>query len=190
MTPLASTLIPEMLRRFGVDCEYPMDLRDELEALHAPSFGWAMCCCRYHRQEAEDVLQMVYIKVLEGSARFDGRSSLRTWLFGVIRQTARDQSRRQWLRAALLERWYRLEPDAIPENDSGHRLEESQHNRALLAAVQQLPQRQREVLHLVFYQDLTIEESARTLGISLGTARTHFERGKQQLRERLKGGER
>ena len=162
-----------------------MDLRRELEALHAPSFGWAMCCCRYQRQEAEDVLQMVYIKVLEGSARFDDRSSLRTWLFGVIRQTARDQRRRQWLRAALLERWYRLEPDAAPEKDPEHRLGELEHNRALQAAVQQLPRRQREVLHLVFYQDMTIEESARTLGISLGTARTHFERGKQRLRDRL-----
>ena len=45
-----------------------------------------------------------------------------------------------------------------------------------------LPARQREVLHLVFYQDLTIEEAAKVLNISLGTARTHFERGKSRLR--------
>jgi DNA-directed RNA polymerase specialized sigma24 family protein len=38
---------------------------------------------------------------------------------------------------------------------------------------------------LVFYQDLTIEETAKVLHISLGTARTHFERGKTRLRSLL-----
>jgi RNA polymerase sigma-70 factor (ECF subfamily) len=41
------------------------------------------------------------------------------------------------------------------------------------------------VLHLVFYQDLTVEEASRILNISLGTARTHFARGKDQLRKLL-----
>jgi hypothetical protein len=47
---------------------------------------------------------------------------------------------------------------------------------SLSHAVTQLPRgQQQEVLPLVFYQDLTITESARALGISLGSARTHFE---------------
>jgi RNA polymerase sigma-70 factor (ECF subfamily) len=41
------------------------------------------------------------------------------------------------------------------------------------------------VLHLVFYQELTIEEASRVMNISLGTARTHFDRGKRRLREIL-----
>jgi hypothetical protein len=48
----------------------------ELEALHPAGFGWALGCCRWDHQEAADVLQAVYVKVLEGKARFDGRSSL------------------------------------------------------------------------------------------------------------------
>ena len=52
-----------------------------------------------------------------------------------------------------------------------------------------LSPRQRELLHLVFYQEQTIEESAQILGITVGSARTHYERGKARLREWLSPGE-
>jgi RNA polymerase sigma-70 factor (ECF subfamily) len=50
-----------------------------------------------------------------------------------------------------------------------------------------LPERQRDVLHLVFYQDLTIAQAAEVLGVALGTARVHYERGKARLRALLGG---
>ncbi len=72
--------------------------RDELDArlseLHAASFGWACACCRWNEMDAEDVLQTTYLKVISGKARFSGRSSFRTWLFGVIRFTAHERTRR------------------------------------------------------------------------------------------------
>lgn len=41
-----------------------------LEELHPASFGWALQCCRWDRQEAEEVLQTIYVKILAGQARF------------------------------------------------------------------------------------------------------------------------
>ena len=51
----------------------------DLERLHPASFGWAMACCGHDREEAQEVLQEVYLSVLESRARFDGRSTARTW---------------------------------------------------------------------------------------------------------------
>src|SRR5947207_11231734 len=83
----------------------PMDiaeLKNELEKLHSASFGWAMSCCRRDATEAEEVLQTVYLKIFEGKARYRGESSLKTWLFAVIRKTAATEYRRRLLRSLRL----------------------------------------------------------------------------------------
>jgi len=160
-------------------------LEQRLEELHPAGFGWAVQCCGGDRQEAEDVLQTTYLKVLDGRARFDGRSSLKTWLFGVIRRTAAERRRAGWARNLLSLHVRNGHPNRAaaptPEALSG----EAETARALRLALAALPARQREVLHLVFYQDLTVEETAAVLAISLGSARTHYHRGKAALRERL-----
>jgi RNA polymerase sigma-70 factor (ECF subfamily) len=162
-----------------------IDLRQELERLHPASFGWALWCCDHRKDEAEEVLQTAYLKVLEGKARFHGRSSLRTWFFSVVRRVAWEQRRLRWLRELLTGRWLGRQPAPV-EAGPDQALSSSEESHALRAALMRLPTRQREVLHLVFYQELTIEEAAKVLAISLGTARTHFERGKATLRKLLK----
>jgi RNA polymerase sigma factor (sigma-70 family) len=161
------------------------DLQVELERLHPASFGWALWCCDHRKDDAEEALQTAYLKVLEGVARFDERASLRTWFFSVVRRTAWEQRRRRWVRELLLGRWLRQQPALAPNPAPDRALSCSEESQALRKVLTMLPARQREVLHLVFYQDLTIEEAAKVLHISLGTARTHFERGKAKLRDLL-----
>jgi RNA polymerase sigma factor (sigma-70 family) len=163
----------------------PRDLLGELERMHPASFGWALWCCDHRREEAEEVLQTAYLKVLQGAARFYGDASLRTWFFSVVRRTAWEQRRRRWLREQLLGRWLAGQQAPASGPDPEELASGSEESRFLRRAVHRLPRRQREVLHLVFYQDLTVEEASRILGLSLGTARTHFERGKARLREVL-----
>src|SRR5262245_28388178 len=128
----------------------------DLAAIHAEGFSWAMACCDRDRILAEEALQVAYVKVLEGSARFDGKSSLKTFLFGVIRTTAMEQRRRRWLSARRLTQWLTARSEPTPPVDPEEASMRSESALTLTRALERLSGRQREVLHLVFSQDLTI----------------------------------
>ncbi|MBX3205357.1 MAG: RNA polymerase sigma factor [Labilithrix sp.] len=163
------------------DAEDARTIERELAALHTASFGWALACCRRDRALAEDVLQDAYFKVLDGRAKFDRRSSLKTWLFGVIRMTAREH--RRWSVLRVLRGGSDDPEPEIADARRGPDSEASARQRAeeIASALGRLAERQREVLHLVFYEDLTIAEAAAVMGVALGTARQHYERGKHAL---------
>jgi RNA polymerase sigma factor (sigma-70 family) len=164
------------------------ELKVVLEQHHPSSFGWAMACCRRDPSEAEEVLQIVYLKVLQGKARFNGTASFKTWLFAVIRKTASDQRRRSLLRALTTLRVAQQRATDLSEHpeESTYR---SELQSMFLSALARLPRRQREVLELVFYHDLNIQEAAAVMSVSLGSARTHYERGKKRLRQLLEESE-
>ncbi len=151
-----------------------MALSAELAALHPKSWGWALACANRRREDAEDVLHDAYDKVLSGRARFSGSSTFKTWLFGVIRLTALEHRRWRWIRRGSEP----IEEVEIPASAPHVDRETAE---ALARAMTKLSDRQREVLHLVFYEGLSIAEAADITGITLGTARIHYERGKASL---------
>jgi RNA polymerase sigma-70 factor (ECF subfamily) len=162
------------------------DLKAELERLHSASFGWALSCCRRDATEAEEVLQTVYLKILEGKARFRGESSLKTWMFAVIRKTAATEYRRRLLRTFRLSTGTdEVEDHVSPFESQSETFERTEAQTHFQCALKELPRRQREALHLVFYEDLSLREAADVMGVSIGSARQHYERGKKKLRESL-----
>jgi len=164
------------------------ELRAELEKHHHQAYAWALSCCSRDPVAAEETLQKAYLKILDGSARFGGKASLKTWLFALIRNTAADEFRhRSRDRAKLIEYEQRAEP-LIPIERPDEKMERSQVRDSLAQALAGLPARQQEILRLVFYHDLSLSEAAAVMGISLGTARTHYERGKDRLRRWLETG--
>jgi RNA polymerase sigma-70 factor (ECF subfamily) len=157
------------------------ELAEQLEGLHPHSFGWAMACCGRRREEAEDVLHDVYVKVLGGEARFDGRSALKTWLFGIIRRAAMDRRRTQRLRTLLGVRNARRIDGPAPAPLPDAVAVAADRRARTRQALARLAPRQSEVLELVFYHDLTIEEAARIMNVSVGSARVHYHRGKRRM---------
>lgn len=86
------------------------------------------------------------------------------------------------LRAILLLRFTEPpEPPAPPDEESDAR----RRARALTLALAALSVRQREVLHLVFYEGITVREAATAMDVSAGTASLHYERGKERLSKLL-----
>lgn len=159
-------------------------LEHELERLHPESWGWALSCVGGDRDLATEALQTAYARILSGVAVPAGRSSIRTWLFGVVRLTALEEMRRRRRAVARHDDDAAVElidpapgPDVITER--------AERAAALSRALATLSGRQREVIQLVFYHGLTIEEAATVMQVSLGSASTHYKRGKIGLAEAL-----
>jgi RNA polymerase sigma-70 factor (ECF subfamily) len=162
-------------------------LEGELERLHPASFSWALTCCGRNREDAEEVLQTSYVKILEGRASFDGRSSVKTFLFGVIRKTAAERRRRNILRVSKLSDLFLQHRSVPPPVDPEEAASRSEDVSRLRRALGRLARRQREVVELVFGQELTLEQAARVLGVSVGSARSHYDRAKKRLARALEG---
>jgi RNA polymerase sigma factor (sigma-70 family) len=160
------------------------DWNEILRDLHQPAYLWALHCAGGVGSDAEDALQAAYEALLDGSAVFDGRSSPKSFLFAVIRNQVRAHRRKSlWRRFLGL---HDAGPLLAEQEESG---ELSARHQAVRVARAALSPKQQDVVELVFYHDLTIEEAADAMGIGLGTARTHYARAKEKLRKELEAGD-
>lgn len=142
-----------------------------LKTYHREAYIWARQCCAFDDELAKDVLQQVYLKILEGKAKLKEVEKAKTWLFSIIRYSAIDQLRKQG-RLISLDESYEVE-------DLKEEIDQTDYQ----AIIQLLPKMQQEVILMVFYHQMTIEQSAEVLQIAVGTARTHYDRGKKRLKE-------
>lgn len=158
--------------------EQKADIEKLLAQHHNASYGWAMACCQRNVEEAKETLQITYLKVLEGKAAPPSPAKFKAWLFRVIRNTAIDLQRKRTVRTKLRIQFSRNQRDRDPTPLDFVNEQQAE----LAAAMEQLSKRQMELLHLVFYQGQTLAEAADILGLSLGTARSHYARAKEKLR--------
>lgn len=159
----------------------PQVSRKALEAIHSQLYGWALTRCGFDRSAAEDLMQEAYVAVLSGAARFDNRSSLKTFLFGVVQNLARSRFRQIASRMRLVTTYT---AGAGHQGQDEARMDDRESCR-VWKAVEALPARQRDVTELVFCRDMTIEEAAAVMGVSVGTGRVHYDRAKKALAGRL-----
>lgn len=160
------------------------DIGALLEEHHAAAYGWALHCCAGNAEDAADILQVSYNKVLDGKATFQGRSSFKTWLFGVIKNTARAERRKWIIRNVLMLKFDQFQHAQRHDNNPASAFHEKERQKILGRILKSLPERQGQVLHLIFYQSLTLQEAADVMQISVGSARQHYDRAKQKLRDK------
>lgn len=129
--------------------------------------------------ECNDLTQKTFMAFLESRGRFAGRSSVRTWLFGIARNVLSNflSQRRRTAPPRPLddESMADYVSDELPFLD--HRPE----LRLLLRALRRLPIKMQVTLELYYWEELTMAEIAETLQEPLGTISTRLKRGRERL---------
>jgi RNA polymerase sigma-70 factor (ECF subfamily) len=131
---------------------------------------------------AEEILQDTLVAVWQSARSFEGRSSAQTWLLGIARRQAHNTLRRRGVPLADPAELADLPAsDPAPEDA----LLAGAARAELVAALRRLPPIHREVLVLVFVQELSYQEAAQVLGVPVGTVRSRLSHARRALRTLL-----
>jgi RNA polymerase sigma-70 factor (ECF subfamily) len=139
-------------------------------------FRAAYYICK-NRQDAEDVCQDTFLAYFDTDRDFESPEHIRAWLLRTAINKAKNVCRAFWRRN-------RESLDDHAELTAGEDPEGS----GLLDAVLRLPVRCRTVMHLFYYEDYSVKETAELLGISENTVKSQLNRGRRLLKEMLREG--
>lgn len=156
--------------------EQPIDetgLRREVAALLPQLRGLARFLAR-DRAEADDLVQEAVLRALRGLGQFQPGTSVRAWLFTILRNVFYEQTRRRKRERAALER------QAAPESIAAHQPHATD-LADLARQIWRLPPTLREALVLVGAQELTYEEAAAICAVPVGTMKARVSSARRQL---------
>jgi RNA polymerase sigma-70 factor (ECF subfamily) len=154
---------------------------DELVRRHQRSL-WRLAR-RYVRNDADaaDVTQQAFVRAFRGLGTFRGAATFRSWLYRIginlalnhVRDRGREEPRE-------------IPDDAITASATGaQRIIDDEDQAALRAAIDELPPKQRMVLELRVYDDLSFREVAELADCTENAAKVNFHYAVKRLRERL-----
>lgn len=129
------------------------------------------------RDRAEDVLQESFIKVYEQIGRFRGESRLSTWLYRIVCNRALSECRRRSLWERFSGRERSVAADPIPE--------EEERLAPLRKALAELPAKDRALLSLFYFEELSVAEIAEMLNQSEANVKVRLHRLRLRLRKEL-----
>lgn len=149
-------------------------IRRLIETYQSHLFRIAFQICK-NREDAEDVVQDTFLQYHISNKEFEDETHIRAWLMRVAINKSRNTVRAFWRKNRQSLESY-MEDLNFPDTESS----------ALFEAVLHLPEKQRTVIHLFYYEDYTIKEIAEILHISEANVKVRLNRGRATLREQLK----
>lgn len=168
-------------RRRPVEREYAQLVERHRDELHSHSR-------RILRspEDAEDALQEALVKAWRALPRFEGRSSLRSWLYRIVTNTSLDEIHRRPRRLVPIDLdgetpgkdWHAEAPGPASE---GRYLSREDFERALIVAMRMLPPRQRAVLILREALGFSARETAARLDTTVAAANSSLQRARARL---------
>lgn len=150
------------------------------------------------RDDAEDLVQEVFLRVTRTIGRYQDDGRFESWLFRIAANLARDRARRLGRQPGRVDVHAGDDAsgnggagmDAFPASGDApdHAMQLGEDASGLSAALGQLPVAEREVIMMRHYSDMSFKEIAEFMGTPLGTALARAHRGLQRLREILSEG--
>ncbi len=134
---------------------------------------------------AEDLFQEVFIKVYRMLETFRGESSIKTWILRIAANTCKDYLKSAYSRKVVP--MMEFTEEAITSEDDYEEVENEDTAQAVKNAVMQLPENHREVVMMVYYQEMSLDEAATVLEVPVGTVKSRLARAREKLKEKLEG---
>jgi RNA polymerase sigma-70 factor (ECF subfamily) len=130
---------------------------------------------------AREAVQETALRFLQNLHKFRGDSQLQTWSLGIAINVSREF--RRVPRAGGGEQEIN---EPVMVDDPAERIDGDEQQDALRVVLAQLPDRQREAVILRFFEQLSVEESAKAMGCATGTVKATVHQALRALREKLK----
>jgi RNA polymerase sigma-70 factor, ECF subfamily len=137
-------------------------------------------------QQAQDILQVVFLKVFRGLRGFRFESSLFTWIYRIARNECLNQRRRRRAPDMPLESIFGRSEELDPRPPAGCPETRLESDSLLRQAVLHLPMKMREVIVLKYLEGQSYEEMSRALGCAPGTVASRLNRALAELEVRLR----
>ncbi len=134
---------------------------------------------------AEDIFQDVFIKVNKNLSTFQGNSSIKTWIIRITINTCKDYLKSAWNQKVVPMTEY--EENTIHTDEDYTAVEQQDQNQMIRETVLKLPDKYKDIILCVYFQDMTINEAANILKIAEGTAKSRLSRAKEKLKNCLEG---
>jgi RNA polymerase sigma-70 factor (ECF subfamily) len=133
-------------------------------------------------EESDDVVQEAFVKAFRHLARFRVGEPFGPWLLSIVANETRNLARSRRRRAALALRLPSAESDGTTADGPVDAVLAAERRAQLLAAVNALPDRERQVLVCRYFLDLSEAETAQVLGWPLGSVKSRTSRALNRLR--------
>lgn len=147
---------------------------------------WRVCYSSLHNpQDAEDLTQEVFLKVYRSLAKFEGRSSFKTWIYRIAINTCRNEIRHRNRRPQEASNAIEEMADMLPAGSTTVTDWQAQAQREQLAlALHSLRPEELEILRLKDIEERPYADITSKLGISLSAAKMRAQRARQALQTR------
>jgi RNA polymerase sigma-70 factor (ECF subfamily) len=162
------------------------DALGELAGRHERALlGLCRGLCHGQADRAGDIVQETWVRVIRAGGRFNGRSSVKTWLYRIALNEFRRAMRAKSFRMTRSERAATTTRGSSDANATDADCAGTEQNQRVRDALGGLTFDKRAVLLLCYHNDLTHEQAAEILGIPLGTLKSRLHHALREMRERL-----